>query len=380
MTRDPVYLDHNAGAPLRREALAAMRPWLEAGGAGNASSQHRRGQQARLAVEEARAEVAALVGAEPSEVVFTSGGTEADNLAVLGAAGSVVSTAIEHPAVEACLAALERRGVSVARVAPEPDGVVSVSALRDAVRADTTLVTVMLASNETGALQPVAELAQALRRRGGSRPLLHTDAVQAAGRVPVRRDELDADLISLSAHKLGGPQGIGALVVRRGAPLPPRLLGGPQEQGRRGGTEPVAAIAGFGAAARLARAEMGRWESVCAPLRDCFEEGVRALRPDAVVHCAGAARLPNTSSVGFADQAAEALVAALDLQGIEISAGAACASGARRPSRALLAMGLPEDVVRGTIRVSFGPGSTAADGRLLIEALERVMVRQGVPR
>jgi cysteine desulfurase len=379
----PVYLDHNATTPLRPEVLEAMLPLLSGEPAANPSSPHGPGQRARLAVEQAREELAALLDCDPMEVIFTSGGTEADNLAVLGFMeasdrrfpAQVVSTAIEHPAVEECLSHLESAGTTVARVPPGTSGTIEAERVLESLRPETRLVTAMLANNETGAVVPVAEIAAPARERGIA---VHTDAVQAAGRLPVSFRKLGVDLLSVSSHKMGGPQGVGALVAGRDVPLAPRLLGGPQERRRRGGTEPVALIAGFGEAARLAREEMGRWERVTRPLRDRFEEEVRARFPTARLHTS-LSRLPNTASVAFMGRSAEALVMAADLAGISISTGSACSSGATLPSRVLREMGLGAEEVASTIRVSFGPGNTDEDLDRLIAAIEQFMAQGSEP-
>jgi cysteine desulfurase len=370
-----VYLDHNASSPLRPEVFEVMRPWLEGEPAANASSPHRAGQRARLAVERARELVADLLDCEPLEVVFTSGGTEANNLALSAAlagqaGGRVVTSAIEHPSVEAGCAALESSGGAVTRIAPGGDGTVRARDFVTAMEGGARLVSLMLANNETGAIQPVGCVARAVK----SSTLRHSDAIQAAGRIPVSVRDLGVDMLSVSAHKMGGPQGAGALVVRRGTPFEPLLRGGPQERRRRAGTEPVALLAGFGEAARLARLEMGRWESVCAPLRDRFEDEVRGIDSSARVHAASV-RLPNTSSVAFPGRSAEAIAMALDLAGVAVSTGSACSSGATLPSRVLQAHGFDEEEVRGTIRVSFGPSNTAADLDRLLEELRAVLAR-----
>ena len=376
-----VYLDHNAGVPMRREVFEAMWALLLGEPAANASSPHGPGQRARYRIEQAREEIAALIGCEPAEIVFTSGGTEADNLAVLGfmegraggePAPHVVSTTIEHPAVEECLKSLEERGVRISRVRVGASGAVDAGEVEASFLPETVLASVMLANNETGAIQPVAEIARRARARGIT---VHSDAVQAAGRIPFDVRSLGVDVLSISAHKMGGPQGVGALYLRRGIELAPRLLGGPQERRRRAGTEPAALIAGFGEAARLAREEMGRWEGVTRPLRDRFEGEMTARFPEARFHPAPL-RLPNTSSVAFPGHSAEAIVMALDLEGIAVSTGSACSSGAALPSRVLAAMGLPEWEVRSTIRVSFGPSNAEHDVERLLAALGEIVARQ----
>lgn len=359
MTAVATYLDYNAGAPTRAVVAEAVRAALQVGG--NPSSVHRAGRLARRMIEEAREAVAALVGAEAPDVIFTSGGTEANNLALLGAVGGglaerLVISAVEHDSVRQTA---ERAGVALAIAPVDGCGIVDLEAL-DAVLAQgdgTALVSVMLANNETGVIQPVAEVAAIARRHGA---LVHCDAVQAAGKMALSWDRLDVDLLSLSAHKLGGPAGVGALVKREGLALAPQMLGGGQDYGRRAGTENLSGIAGFGAAAAAARAELPDVAAL-EGLRDGLERGAKSALPDLVVHGAGAPRLVNTSCLGLGAVPAETQVMALDLAGVLIGAGAACSSGKIRPSPVLLAMGESETTARAAIRVSLGWASTAAD-------------------
>ncbi|MGH9798524.1 MAG: cysteine desulfurase family protein, partial [Candidatus Polarisedimenticolia bacterium] len=297
-----IYLDHNATSPLRREARAVMLRHL-GGLDANASSVHGAGHAARMAIETARTAVAGLVAASPESVVLTGGGTEANNLAIYGlclreeAAGRrIVASAIEHPSVLAPLLDLEERGFDVVRVRPDRRGVVDPAAVLEAAAPGTVLVALMLANNETGALQPVAELGRELRRRGIP---LHCDAAQAAGKVPVDFGALETDTLALAAHKLGGPQGAGALCVRRGLSLRPHLRGGGQESNRRPGTESVALIAGFGAAAEAARRALPSEGARVGTLRDRMEAGILGRVPGSAVNAAGAPRLPNTSNLAF---------------------------------------------------------------------------------
>jgi cysteine desulfurase len=354
------YFDHNATAPVAPEALEAMvRAASEA--FGNPSSIHMHGQRARQEVETARAAVAALLGCAPKEVVFTSGGTEADNLAVLGAPeGHVVTTAIEHPAV---LEAARKRNATLVRCGG--DGRVDPDEIRRALRPDTVLISVMHANNETGVLQPIEEIAAIARESGA---LFHSDGVQAAGRIPVDVRAPGVDLYTVSGHKFGAPKGVGALFVRDGVKLEPRQFGGRHERERRAGTENVPGIAALGAAARLPRPET-------AQLRDRFEALVRERIPDITIHGASASRVPNTSNIAFHGVEAEALVIALDLAGFAVSTGAACSSGATRPSHVLEAMGVPPAVSRASIRFSLGRGNTMEDVEALVEALERAVAR-----
>lgn len=355
MTLVATYLDYNAGAPTRPAVVDAMTAALTIGG--NPSSVHRAGRLARRVIEEARDKLADLVGAEPPEVIFTSGGTEANNLALLGAvragvAQRLVISAIEHDSVRA---AAERAGVPVALVPVDGDGVVDLAALDRLLDEGqgTALVSVMLANNETGVIQPVAEVARIARNHGA---LVHSDAVQALGKTGVDFPALDIDMMTLSAHKIGGPAGVGALVKRAGIELLPLAFGGGQEYGRRPGTENLAGIAGFGAAADLVRADTD-----VTALRDRLEREVLAAVPGARVFGTRTARVGNTVCIGLAGVRAETQVMALDLAGVLIGAGSACSSGKIRPSPVLTAMGESEDTARSAIRVSLGWGSVDED-------------------
>jgi cysteine desulfurase len=376
-----VYFDHNATTPLDPRVLAAMLPWLGARH-GNPSSIHRYGQAARNAVEEAREEVAALVGGRPPEVVFTASGTEANNTVVEslcgGGAGHLVLSAIEHPSVRRSAARAAGRGLEVTRVPPGEDGVVPAAAIAAALRPDTRLVCLMLANNELGTLQPVAEVAALCRLRGV--PLL-CDAVQAVGKIAVDAPALGADFLVLGAHKFGGPLGAAALWIRDGATLEPLLVGGSQERRRRASTENVPAIVGLGAAAGLARREVGAGPGSrgahLAALRDRFEAGLGAIA-GAVVHCRTAPRLPNTSHVALPGVEGEALLIRLDLAGFAVSTGSACSSGAVEPSQTLLAMGLGNAEALSSLRVSFGAGNRAeeVDRFLAVLAREAAVLRR----
>ena len=357
MTR-PVYLDYNATAPIRPEAARAVEQALEL--TGNPSSVHRFGRLARRSMEDARAAIAALVGARPEQVLVTSGGTEANNLALRGCGRErLLVSAGEHVSV---LHAVE----SPELIPLQPDGRIDLSRL-GAILAEgmrPALVSVMLANNETGVIQPLAEVS-ALARKFGA--LVHCDAVQAAGKIPVDMAALGADLLSLSAHKIGGPQGIGALVVSDHVALSPLLRGGGQERGRRAGTENLPGIAGFGAVARLF-GETAREGDRLAALRDGLERGLRALAPEAMVIGAASARLPNTSCFALPGLAAETQVIALDLAGIAVSAGSACSSGKVTPSHVLRAMGESEAIAGSAIRVSLGWRSQAGDVERFLRA------------
>ena len=365
-----VYLDNNATTPLDPRAREAMLPWLGERW-GNPSSIHSAGQDAREAVEEGRARVAALLGARPEEVLFVASGTEANNAVLLSAARDAgrgahfVVSALEHPSVRATASDLERLGCGLTVVPPERNGVVAPEAVAAALRPDTRLVCLMLASNEIGTLQPVAEVARLCRDRGVQ---LHCDAVQAAGKIAVRAGEIGADTITLGAHKFHGPLGAAALWVRPGRELHPLLRGGGQERRRRASTENVAAIVGFGEVARHAADELPRRQAHLAGLRDRFEAGLEAIE-DVRVHCQASPRLPNTSHAAFGGVEGEALVIRLDLAGFAVSTGSACASGTLEPSPTLLAMGLPAHEALSSLRVSFGMTNTVDDVDRFLDAL-----------
>lgn len=356
---DLVYLDFNATTPVAPEVRQAVLETFDAAWA-NPSSGHLPGRLARRAVEEARARVAALVGCEADEIVFTSGGTESDNAAIFGVAEAlrgrgrhVVVTAVEHAAVEEPCRTLEQRGFEVSRVDVDAQGVVDPAAVERAIRPDTILVSVIHAQNETGAIQPVGAIARIARSRG---ILLHTDAAQSVGKIPVSVGALGCDLLSVAGHKLHAPKGVGALYVRRGTPLVPLLRGAPHEGGRRAGTENVAGIAGLGAACELAAHELEWRMERTERLRDRLEAALRDALPDLVVHASRAPRLPNTSSVAIPGAPADRMLAALD--GVAASPGAACHAGRSEPSRILLAMGVPDDLARCTLRFSVGRTTT----------------------
>jgi cysteine desulfurase len=364
------YLDCNATSPLRREARTAMIAALDV--AGNPSSPHAEGRKARAIVEDAREQVAALVGAKPAEVVFTSGGTEANNAVLAARWGAILVAGIEHDSV---LVPARNSRSQVIELPVGEDGVVRRDNLDTAMRrtdGGRALLSLQMANNETGVLQPVAHVASQAREHGLA---VHTDAVQAAGRMPIDFASLGVDYLTLSAHKLGGPQGVGALVVRDGVGLPSFIAGGGQERRRRAGTENVAAIAGFGAAAAAARADLAQMPRVRA-LRDRLEAQARSITPQAIVVGEAAERLPNTTSLALPDASAETLVIALDLQGIAVSAGAACSSGKVGVSHVLAAMGLPPQIARAAIRVSLGPASTEGHVASFLDAWSRIAARR----
>ena len=368
------YFDHNATTPLAPEALEAMTACLGQV-YGNASSIHHFGQAAKQRLEEARRALAALIHAQPAEVVFTGGGTESDNLAVLGAvrarAGEsrrhVITSAIEHPAVLGPCAQLEREGVEVTRLRVGAGGTVNPDDVRSALRPDTALISVMHANNELGTLQPIAEIGRIAREAGVP---LHADGVQALGKVAVDVDALGVDLYSLSGHKIYGPKGVGALYVRRGARLVPLTFGGRHERDRRPGTENVPAIAALGVAAELAGRTLALEQERLAALRDRLEKTVTERIEGTGVNGSRWNRTPNTSNLYFDGIDGEALTIALDLRGFAVSTGSACSSGAITPSHVLTAIGLSSERARASIRFSLGRSNTAAQVDALVEALE----------
>jgi cysteine desulfurase len=369
-----IYLDHNATAPLDPRVLDAMRPWL-LGAHGNPASVHRPGRAAHEALEQARAQVAALVSAKPAEVVFTGGGTEADNLALKGVcwgkpSGRLLIGAIEHSAVMGPADALAELGWQVEQFSVDGEGRYDLTALDEALaRKGGKLVSAMLANNETGVLQDVAGIAGRVHAAGA---LLHCDAVQAAGKIPVDFRALGADLMTLSAHKLNGPRGVGALVMDRRVDLKPLVHGGGQEQGLRSGTENLAGIVGFGKAAELARVELSQHAKHARELRDALEAEVRKL-PAVHIFSGGAERLPNTLQFGIAGLDGEWLVMELDKRGIAVSSGSACHSGKGEPSHVLTAMGLDAPIAKGALRVSLGLGNTREDVQAVVKALNEIV-------
>jgi len=358
-----IYLDHNASTPVRPEVADVMHAALRDLGA-NPSSAHREGQRVRAAVERAREQVARLVGAGADEIVFVSGGTEGDHLAVIGGAWArrdaglrVAYAAIEHHAVHGAVDVLEEMGWQHETLPCDRDGRTLPGSV-DALPADTTVVSLMFANNETGVVQPVAEIAARAKARG---MLVHCDAVQGAGKMPLDVGALGVDYLVLSGHKFGGPKGCAALVARRGAPLSPLFRGSGHERGRRGGTENVPGIVGLGLAAELAAADLAVESARLAALRGRLERALLAELPDTVVHGAGAPRLPNTLGVSFPGARSDHMLVALDARGIAASAGAACASGGVEPSPVLTAMGVPRELAVCAIRFSLGRTTSAAD-------------------
>lgn len=359
-----IYFDHNATTPVH-PAVAERMATVLMEDFGNPSSLHHFGQRSKALIDEARTAVAALIGGDPSEITFTSGGTESDNMAIRGAVESLeksrphlIASSIEHEAVLNTLKAMARRGFRTTLLPVGESGVVSPDALRAALTDDTALVSVMHANNEIGTIQPVAELSQMAKARGA---LMHTDAVQSAGKIPVDVKALGVDLLSLSAHKFHGPKGIGAIWIRRGVRLHPVATGGKQERGRRAGTENVAGIVGMGVAAEIARAKMAEEGARLAALRDRLEEGILRTVPGTVVNGGLSPRVPNTTNISFDRVEAESLLIALDLEGIAVSTGSACSSGTLEPSHVLRAMGFPPHRTQNSIRFSLGASNTEAD-------------------
>lgn len=384
-----IYLDHSATTPPDKRVVEAMLPYLTEK-FGNASSVHLFGQEARAAVDRARREVAALIGARANEIVFTSGGTEANNLAIRGIAeasvslaggsqgsGHIITSTIEHPSVRGSLDELEKHGWSVTRLPAYEDGVVRVTDVRAALQPDTALISIMLANNEIGTLQPIAEIGQLVQdeRAPGRRLWFHTDAVQAAGRIPVNVETLGCDLLTLSAHKLYAPKGVGALFVRRGVRLVPQNIGGHQEREKRAGTESVHGIVAFGAAAKFAREEMAARAEHDRRLRDRFEALIKERVSDIVFNGNNDQRLPHLSNISFRFIEGEGLLISLDLQGIAVSTGSACSSGTLEPSPVIRALGRNDELARGAIRFSFGKDNTDADVDYVATVLTQVVER-----
>lgn len=373
-----VYLDNNATTPVDAEVLSAMMPFF-AGAYGNASSIHSAGQDARVAVESARASVAALIGAKPAEIVFTSGGTEADNLAIFGSVGAfprerkhVICSSIEHHAVLNSIEALEKKGVDVTWLPVSSAGVVEPEEVRRALRPETVLIAVMRTNNELGTIQPIAEIG---RIAAEADVYFHCDAVQAIGKIPVDVNELKVDLLALSAHKFYGPKGVGALYVRENTQLEPILFGGTHERDRRPGTENVTGIVGIGKAAELARGRLAEDSARLGALRDRLEDGILGAVAGTRVNGDRARRVANTTNITFAQAEGESLVIAMDLQGVQCSAGAACSSGAILPSHVLRAIGLPNDEAKATLRFSLGRLNMRQDVEYALEVIPQAVER-----
>jgi cysteine desulfurase len=374
-----IYLDHNATTPVDRVAAEAMMRALEHL-FGNASSVHYYGQQAKAAIDDARSAVAALVGAEPAEIIFTSGGTEADNFAIRGAAEALevtgrkhlVTSGIEHEAVLNTFKALAKRGWRTTVLPLDASGLVAPDRLRSVMTDDTALVSVMHANNEIGTIQPIAELAAIAHGHGA---LFHTDAVQSAGKIPVNVRTLGVDLLALSGHKFYGPKGIGALWVKRGVRLSPFLSGGKQERNRRAGTENVPGAIGMGVAAGLAMQKMDAEAVRLSALRDRLENGILSSVPNTDVNGSREARVPNTTNISFDRIEAESLLIALDLDGVAVSTGSACSSGTLEPSHVLKAMNLSSHRAQNSIRFSLGASNTEEQIDHVISILPRIVTK-----
>lgn len=374
------YFDHNATTPLHSDVADLVARVLR-DEFGNPSSVHRYGQRAKAILDEARSAVAALIGADPSEVVFTSGGTEADNFALRGVAEALeptgrrhlISNAIEHEAVLNTLKSLAKRGWTTTLVPVDGSAIVTPEALRaalDSASNGVALISVMHANNEVGTIQPIADLAAIAHEHGA---LFHTDAVQSCGKVPVNVRDLGVDLLSLSAHKFNGPKGAGALWIRRGVRMAAFLTGGRHERNRRAGTENVAGIAGLGAAATIARTKLATDAARTSALRDRLENGILGQISGTAVNGDRARRVPNTSNISFEGIEAESLLIALDLEGFAVSTGSACSSGALEPSHVLRAMGLPAHRTQNSIRFSLGLGNTEEEVDALVTVLPRIV-------
>ena len=384
MAKRQVYLDHSATTPVDERVAAAMTRSL-AETFGNASSVHTFGQKARSAVDRARREVAALIVARQNEIVFVSGGTEANNLAIRGLCEAaaqygrhLVTSAIEHPSVRGVCDRLEKEGWDVTRLPVYDNGIVKIEDVRRALRADTVLITVMLANNEIGTIQPAKEIGRLIRelRNSGRKSLwFHSDAVQAAGRLEIDVDELGVDLLSLSGHKLYAPKGIGALYVRKGVRLVEQNVGGHQERERRAGTENVPGIVALGEAARIAREEFQKRNDHVKSLRDRFEAAVETRISEIVTNGDRHQRLPHLTNISFRFIEGEGLLINLDINGIAVSTGSACSSGTLEPSPVIRALGRNDELARGSIRFSFGKDNSEEDVDYVVEVLTEVVER-----
>lgn len=376
-----VYLDNSATTPIDPEVVEAMLPFLTEK-FGNASSIHFFGQEARAAVDKARHQVADLINARPNEIVFTSGGTEANNLAIRGLLQAnekygrhIITSQIEHSAVKNVCEDLEKSGYEITYLPVYEDGIVRVEDLKNAVREDTILISVMTANNEIGTIQPVEEIGRFVKelRENGKKIWFHTDAVQAVGKIPVDVEEIGCDLLSLSAHKIYAPKGAGALYVRRGVRLHPQNIGGHQERERRGGTESVPLVAAFGKACELAKINLWENSSQLGNLRDRFENEIGEKISDLVLNGKRETRLPNISNVSFRFIEGEGLLINLDMQGIAVSTGSACSSGSLEPSPVIRALGRNDELARGAIRFSFGKDNSPEDIEYLLEILPKAV-------
>ena len=371
-------MDHNATTPIRPEVLEAFLPYYQERFA-NPSSVHAEGQEARVAVEAAREKVAALLGAKPREIIFTGCGTESDNMALRGVLATeaktgshIVTTAIEHPAVIETCAYLETRGVEVTYVPVGRSGVIDPDDVAESIRDDTVLVSVMHGNNESGSVQPIAEIAKLVKERA---KVFHTDAVQTTGKLPIDVEEMNIDLLALSGHKLNAPKGIGALYIREGLTMDALIHGGHQERNRRSGTENVAGIVALGRACELAMSHMEEESAQLRRLRDRLQEGLQERISEVEINGDPQRRLPGTLNMSFRAIGGEPLLINLDLAGVAVSTGSACASGNTDPSHVLQAMGVPKDLIEGSLRFSLGWGNTDEDIDRVIEVLPDIVAR-----
>jgi len=376
-----IYLDNSATTPIDAEVVEAMLPFL-AGKFGNASSIHFFGQEARAAVDKARHQVAELINARPAEIVFTSGGTEANNLAIRGLVEAnekygkhIITSQIEHSAVKNVCEDLEKRGYEVTYLPVYENGIVRVDDLKTAVRPDTILISIMTANNEIGTIQPVEEMGKLVRglREDGRKIWFHTDAVQAAGKIPIDVEEIGCDLLSVSGHKINAPKGVGALYVRRGVRLHAQNIGGHQERERRGGTESVHQIVALGKACEMAKNNLAETNRYLKTLRDEFEAEIGEKIDEFVINGDRENRLPNISNISFRSVEGEGLLINLDLQGVAVSTGSACSSGSLEPSPVIRALSGDDELARGAIRFSFGKGNTKEDVEYVLEVLPKAI-------
>jgi len=373
-----VYLDHSATTPVRPEVLEEMLPYLKEE-FGNPSTLYSWGRQAKRAIEEARARVAALIGAQPEEIVFTSGGTEADNMALIGVAYAnqkkgkhIITSSIEHHAVLDTAQYLQRQGFKVTFLPVTPEGLVRVEDVEEAITDDTILISIMHVNNEVGTIQPIQEIGKIARERG---IIFHTDAVQSVGKIPVNVDELNVDLLSASAHKIYGPKGVGCLYIRKGTRIQPLLHGGGQERKRRAGTENVAGIVGFGKAAELAGQELESEGKRLKALRDKLIDGVLERIDHVQLNGDRERRSPINANFSFKYVEGESILLSLDMKGIAASSGSACTSGSLDPSHVLLAMGIPHEVAHGSVRMTLGRDNTEEDIDYVLEVLPEIIER-----
>ena len=368
-----IYCDNNATTPVRPEVVEAMMPFYSHD-YGNPSSIHLSGRRARAAVEEARERVAELIGASPEEIIFTSGGTESNNIAIRGALKAVnspekiITSKIEHHAVLETVKDIEKSGIAVIWLDADKNGAVSFESVAENLNEDTALLTIMHANNETGIIQDMSVFGKLARDSG---VLFHTDAVQSVGKIHVDTVSMNVDLLSISAHKIGGPKGSGALFIRSGVELMPTYTGGHHERGLRPGTENVAGIVGLGKVCEIAIEMMAEEEKRIKNIRDTFEQRLSVKIPDVIVHGRDSQRLPGTTNVSFSGIEGEALLMKLDMVGIEVSTGSACASGSVEPSHVLLAMGVKPDLAKGSLRISFGWNNTINDVDEIMKVLPK---------